>query len=116
MYRAVTDAVPFRHEVARHLEAAGDAHLRELLTSGVQRGEVDPSVDLELATFVLRRLMTDLQALILRRLGITLEAAAADVTLVSGPTADQLYDQVVQILQHGLGTRAGTAPGVGDAP
>jgi AcrR family transcriptional regulator len=115
MYRAVTDAVPFRDEVMRRLGSAGEAHLHALLADGVQRGEIDPAVDLELAAFVLRRMTADLQALILRRMDISLEAAAADVALLSSPAADQLYDQVVQILQYGLGRRAGAAPATGDA-
>lgn len=106
MYRAVTDDLPFRDEVARRLQSAGEAHLRALLARGVERGELDPSLDLELAAFVLRRLTADLHELIVRRLGLTLEEAAADVALMSSPEAERLYDQIIEILQFGLARRA----------
>jgi AcrR family transcriptional regulator len=106
MYRAVTDELPFRDEVARRLQTAGEAHLQALLARGVERGEVDPSLDLELAAFVLRRLTANLHELIALRLGVTLEEAAGDVTLFSSPETERLYDQIVQILQFGLARRA----------
>jgi AcrR family transcriptional regulator len=106
MYRAVTDGLPFRDQVARRLQTAGEAHLQALLARGVERGEIDPSLDLELAAFVLHRLTADLHELITRRLGVTLEAAAGDVVLLSDSETDRLYDQIVQILQFGLARRA----------
>jgi len=68
----------------------------------VERGEIDPILDLELAAFLLRRLTANLHELIGRRLGISLEAAAHDVTLLSGPATAQLYDQIIQIRQAAL--------------
>jgi AcrR family transcriptional regulator len=114
MYRAVTDELPFRDEVAQRLQTAGEVHLRALLARGVERGEIEPSLDLELAAFVLRRLMADLHGLIVRRLGVTLEAAAGDVALLNGPETDRLYDQIVQILQFGLARRAQPTGSSGD--
>jgi AcrR family transcriptional regulator len=103
MYRAVTDDLPFRDEVTRRLGRAGEEHLRKLLAHGVARGEVAPALDLELAAFVLRNLIADLHGLIRRRTGVTLEQAASDVRLLSGPETDQLYDQIIHILRFGLG-------------
>lgn len=115
MYRAVTDDVPFREEVTRCLAAVGETHSNDLLARGLERGEIDPSVSLELATLVLRGLTTELQALLLRRLGISLEAAANDLSLLDSPEAHGLYDQVVYILQYGLGKRPGRATTTGGA-
>jgi AcrR family transcriptional regulator len=116
MYRAVTDDLRFHNEVTRRLQTAGEAHLQALLASGVERGQIKPELDLELAAFVLQGLIANLHELIVRRLGITLETAASDVSIISGPAAEQLYDQVVQILQFGLGTRAQPARSSGDKP
>lgn len=115
MYRAFTDDLPFREEVTRRLQSSGEAHIQSLLAWGVACGELDPGLDLELAAFVLRRLTADLHELIGRRIGVSLEAAANDVTLLSGPATDQLYDQIIQILRFGLGTRAHPAPSTGAA-
>ena len=113
IYRAVTDELPFRDEVTHRLQSAGEAHLQALLARGVERGEINPALDLELAAFVLGRLMANLHDLIVQRLGVTLEAAASDVTIVSSPVAEQLYDQIVQIVQFGLGARVDPARGSG---
>lgn len=106
MYRAVTDELPFRDQVLRRLQSAGAGHLQALLARGVEQGELDPALDLELAALAVERLMADLHELMLRRLGVTLEAAAGDVALLSGPVAEQLYDQVIHMLQYGLGARS----------
>lgn len=103
MYRAVTDDLPFRDEVVRRLQTAGEGHLQALLARGVEHGEINPELDLELATVVLQGVMAKLHELIVRRLGTTLEAAASDVSIMSGPAVEQLYDQIIRILQFGLG-------------
>jgi hypothetical protein len=40
--------------------------------------------------------------LIVRRAGVTLETVASDVSSVSGPAGEPLYDQIIRILQFGL--------------
>lgn len=109
MFRAVSDELPFRDEVERRLQAAGEGHLQALLARGVAQGEIDPAVDLELAAFVLRGLLGSVRELMLRRLGLSLAAAADDVAALDGPAADQLYDQIIQILRFGIGARTGGA-------
>lgn len=39
--------------MVRQLQAAGEAHLQALLARGVERGEIDPALYLELTAFVL---------------------------------------------------------------
>ena len=114
MYRAVSDDLPFRDEVERRLQAAGEGHLQAMLARGVEQGEVDPAIDLELAALVLRSLIGAARDLTIRRLGLSLEAAAGDVASLSGPAADALYGQIIQILQFGIGARDAGAgqPGV----
>jgi AcrR family transcriptional regulator len=102
LYRAHTDDLPFRDEVARRLGTAGDDYLQAMLADGAARGELEASLDPEVAAFVLRQLLGSVRELLLRRLGITLEQAASDVTLLSGTEAEQLYAQVMAILQYGL--------------
>lgn len=114
MYRAVTDELPFRDEVLRRLQSAGAEHLQVLLARGVAHGELEATLDLELAAFFVERLLAGVRELIVRRLGVTLEAAAGDVTLLSDPAAEQLYDQVVHMVQYGLGARPGDTPGSGE--
>lgn len=114
MYRAFADELPFREEIVRRMQTAGAEHMQMLLRAGVARGEIDPTLDLELASFVLQRMTANLHELLLRRLGVTFEAAAHDVRLLSGPVVDQLYDQLIQMLQFGLSPRGKPAPGKGE--
>ena len=102
IYRAVTDKLPFRDEVDRRLQSAGDEHLRALLATAVANGEIEPALDLELTAFVLHQMIGNLHELLLRRQGVTLEEATTDVALLSGPATEQIYDQVIAILQFGL--------------
>jgi AcrR family transcriptional regulator len=114
IYRAVTDNLPFRDDVTRRLQSAGGTHLQALLARGVERGEIKPDLDLELASAVLQGLIGNLHTLIVGRLGVTLEAAAGDVALVSGPVAEQLYDQVIDIVRFGLSAQPRPTHSLGD--
>lgn len=105
MYRATTDALPFRDEVALRLQAASEGYLSVRLAQAAARDEIDPTLDLELAGFMLSQLTSGLHELLLRRAGISLEAAAADPALLDNPATDALYDQVIRILQFGLAGR-----------
>ncbi len=105
IYQGMSDDLPFRDEVQRRLQLAGTAHLQQLLTQGIVRGEIDSSVDPELAVFVIKRLTGDLGILITRRLGLSLEDAARDIKRLAEPEAERIYDAVVQILQYGLGAK-----------
>jgi predicted amidohydrolase len=69
------------------------------------RGEIDPLIDPELALFVIMRLIGDLGTLIAQRLGLTHEDAAHDIKQLAGPAAERIYDDVLQILQYGLGAK-----------
>lgn len=115
MYRATTDQLPFHDEVARRLQSVGEGHFQGLLARGVERGEIEPTLDLELVAFVLRRLTADLHTLMLRRMGLSLAAAAGDVAQLSSAEAGQLYDQVIEILRFGIGARERPSASQGEA-
>lgn len=103
--RGMSNDLPFRDAVAQRLQVAGTAHLQHLLAQAIARGEIDPSIDSELALFVITRLIGDLGTLIAQRLGVTREDAAHDITRLAGPAAERIYDDVLQILQYGLGAK-----------
>jgi hypothetical protein len=47
-------------------------------------------------------LTNDLATLIARRLGLSLQAAAADIERLAGPEVEQIYDTILRMLQHGI--------------
>jgi AcrR family transcriptional regulator len=102
LYRAVTDDVPFRDAVMQRLGQAGHGYMRQLVDRGRASGEIDPTLDPDLVAFVMQRLTSDLHSLIIQRLGVSLEQAAADVNLFHNPVVTQIYDQIIRILQFGL--------------
>jgi AcrR family transcriptional regulator len=115
LYRAVTDDLPFRDQVARRLQAAGSDHLRTLLADGVARGEIDNTLDTEVVAFVLGQLIGNLRELLLRRLDLTLDEASDNIERLGGAEAERLYDQVIAILQFGLSPRARLGQSEGEA-
>lgn len=107
IYRASSDDLPFRDEVRRRLGSAGAGHFLPLLRLGVERGEIDPDLDLELAAFAIKSLTSDLGELIARRAGVSVATAAHDVERLAGPETERIYDAVLDLLRHGLTPRAG---------
>ncbi|MFV9505314.1 MAG: TetR/AcrR family transcriptional regulator [Oscillochloridaceae bacterium umkhey_bin13] len=105
LYRAHNDPLPFRDEVTHRLQQAGGGHLHTLLAQAQARGELAPDLDLDVAAFVVGRVLGDLRELLLQRLGVSLDEAAGDLRLLESPVAEALYDQVLRILQCGLAAR-----------
>jgi AcrR family transcriptional regulator len=105
LYRAITDDLPFRDDVMQRLHTASYAHFVALVEHAVARKEIDSSFDQELVVFVLHQLTTNFHTLLMRRLGIGGAPTAQDVALMSSPAIEQLYDQLVRLLQYGLSTQ-----------
>lgn len=104
LYRAHRDPLPFRDEVTRLLQQAGGGHLQALLAEAQARGELALDLDREVAAFVVVRVLGDLRELLLQRLGLNLDEAAANLVALDSPAVEELYDQVIRVLQFGLGT------------
>lgn len=102
IYRATADDLPFRAEVERRLHSAGAGHFALLIARGIERGEIDPAVDPELAAAVVQGLLSNLHTLVLQRLQIGIQEASADIGRLDSPQAERIYDDVLRILRRGL--------------
>ncbi|HEU4325318.1 MAG TPA: TetR/AcrR family transcriptional regulator [Roseiflexaceae bacterium] len=102
MHRAAADDLPFRAEVVRRLQGAGAGHFAQLVARGIERGEIDPTADPEIAAVVIQGLLSNLHTLVLQRLGISLQEASADIGRLDSPEAEQIYDEVLRIIRRGL--------------
>lgn len=101
--RAYTAALPFREEVAARGREAAHSHYLTLLEHGAARGEVRPGLDLELAATLIAAVVNEVSALLVARLGLSPEdAATVDAARFDDPRADQLFDQVIDMLRNGL--------------
>jgi AcrR family transcriptional regulator len=105
LYRAVSAELPFREEVEQRLQRANAAHMTALVQRGIEQGDLDPEIDPELAAAVLRGITATLGDLILQRLGLTLQQAAADVERMAGPEIERIFDGLLRILRQGLQRR-----------
>lgn len=102
MYHAVSDALPFREEVARRIQAAGEEHVVRMVRAAIERGEIDSAIDAELAAFFIRSVLGELRTMVTRRLGCTLEELSHDPGAASGPEAEALFDMTIRLLRNGL--------------
>lgn len=102
MYHAVSDELPFREEVARRIQAAGEEHVLRMVRAAVARGEIDPAIDAELAAFFIRSVLGELRTMVTRRLGRTLEELSRDPGAAGGPEVEYLFDVIIRLLRHGL--------------
>jgi AcrR family transcriptional regulator len=102
LQRAFADDHPFRDEVGRRTGAAGAQHLQVLVERGIARGEIDSAFDVELAASLIRGVLGELRGLLLRRAGVSLASAAADVERISGADVEGIYDEVLRFIERGL--------------
>ena len=108
MRRAFAGDLPFQDDVARVVGGAGEAYLEQLLQGAIAAGELDPALDLSVTAFVLQQFVGDLGSFIVRRLGVPLDAVAADLTLLDRPEVEAVYDHVIRLLQYGMSNAGGT--------
>ena len=102
MRRAFAGDVPFAAEVERVVGSAGETHLLQLLQHGIDAGELDPNLDLPLTAFVMQQILGELGGFIVRRLGLSLDAVSADLTLLDRPEVEAWYDSLIRLMESGM--------------
>ncbi len=102
MRRAFAGDLPFQAEVERVVGSAGEAHLLQLLQRGIDDGELNPTLDLPLTAFVMQQILGELGGFIVRRLGLSLDAVSADLTLLDRPEVEAWYDSLIRLLECGM--------------
>jgi AcrR family transcriptional regulator len=102
MQHAFDGTLPFQPAAERIAGKAGEAHLGQMLQQGIEQGELNPELDLALAAYVINQVMGDLGPFLVRRLGLSLEAVADDITQLDQPAVNAVFDSLVMLLRHGL--------------
>ncbi len=101
-YRAVrSGALPAALQEQARVGAA--VFFRQLVEQGQARGEIDPKIDSDLAAFLFNVIFSELGGYLLKRLQQGDELADGR-SLFETAEAAHLFDQVLQILEAGLGT------------
>ena len=106
--RAVYGDVPFREEVLAMTQASSNEYLKQLVQNGIEQGDVADDINLDIAVFAINTLGEGLRHYIPAQLGLDTKQLAekgvdADIDL---DAINQIYDDLFQILEHGLGNQA----------
>ena len=102
MQRAVSPDLPFYDEVQQHLGSAGTGYIVAMVAEAVADGELAADVDVELVALMIRGLTNELGGLIAQRIGVNLTEGNFDPVAFSDPAVEQIYDNVIRVLQYGL--------------
>jgi AcrR family transcriptional regulator len=100
--RAYTSPLPFRAEVERQGQAARQAHLQSMIELAQTRGELSPGVDADTAALLVGAVIGAIGPGLLRRHGLDPAAGPVDLAALDPAVTQQLFDQVMAILEHGL--------------
>ena len=109
VYRSVYGDVPFREEVLQMTQASSTEYIKELVRQGIEQGNVVDNVDPDLAAFAILTLGEGLRHYIPAQLGIdTKQLAEKGVKKdLNMQAIERIYDDLFQILEHGLGNTSG---------
>lgn len=100
-YRAFVDEVPFP-EMAEELRRRGPTQFfKQLLTQGVHHGDISPWADVDLAAFIMEATYYQFGRYFVQRLNLTADADLEQA--FASAEAQELLDNLIQILQKGIG-------------
>lgn len=101
-YRAIRSGV-MPSALIEQARAGAFAFFKELVARGKSEGSIDPRLDEELAAFFFHTIFTELGGYLLSRLeGDAAGELANGRSLFDSPTAANLFNQTIRILQAGM--------------
>ncbi|NJR67444.1 MAG: TetR/AcrR family transcriptional regulator [Synechococcales cyanobacterium CRU_2_2] len=106
--RAIYGDVPFREEVLRKTHEVSTSYLHGLVVQGIERGDLDRRTDPDLAVFAIQALSDGMRTFVPRQLALKPETLAEGAPQSLDMVAlNQIYDDVIQLLERGLGGATG---------
>jgi len=105
-YRAMQGNVPFHNQMMQEMKTTGLARWQQFVQQGVAQGTIDAHVDPALAAVMMSAVFTEVGTYLMTQLGLdTQPLHELDTARFETPEVDRIFDQVVSMLEHGLGTR-----------
>ena len=103
-YRAIYGDAPLPTDTREVIEEGAMRYFRQLVQQGVAQGVIDSEIDRNVAAFMFNVVFTNLGDFMMKRQAIDPEQVLADSgqSLVS-PETERMFDQVLRILQSGMG-------------
>lgn len=106
VYRALYTDMPFRDAVLMQFKNQAKGYYQQLLQLGIQQGDIDPEIDLEVATFFLDTLFGELGNYIVRQLDLGEKSFMnLKFSKVEQQQMEGIYNHVIDLLEHGLGSK-----------
>ncbi len=102
--RAYSGTPPFHDELIERGRALREQYLHEMVRQAIVRGDLAADLDPLLAVATITAVLGEIGPLLVRRLGLDpVSVVTGDPAQFATPAAEQLYDDMIRILQHGLG-------------
>lgn len=102
--RAMYGDAPLPAEVLAQIREGTNQYFAQLIQQGMAQGDVDPTLDADVAAFVFNAVFTSLGDYVLKRLRIPPEQLRdGDLQPLGAPAAQRIFNEVLGILERGLG-------------
>jgi AcrR family transcriptional regulator len=102
--RAFYGDLSFRDEVLKHTQAISATYIQELVEQGIAQGDIDASIDTDLAVFILSTLIYRLRDLVPQRLGLApAQLAQGQLSPRDRAAIEQIFGELVRVLEQGMG-------------
>lgn len=105
VYRALFGDLPFHDETIAQMKAGPMEYFKTLVQQGIANGHIVSDIDPEVAAFVFNSVFTELGKFIFQRTGIEPITPDDGREALHTTIAEQTFDHVIRILEHGMGTR-----------
>lgn len=105
-YRAFFDDQPFHDETIEQAKTASGDFFRQLFAQGIDRGDIDPDIDVESAVFLFNMIFMELGTYIMTRLDIDPQQLDTQgVALFDDSGAVDIYNKFIDMLEFGIGVK-----------
>jgi len=103
--RAYTSPLPFRDKMLEQARKVRSEHFEAMVKKAQTNGELRPNVDPAVASFMVQGLMNDLGSFLQSKLGDADQKRQSKRKgdWITRPEVEQVFDQVIAVLKHGLG-------------
>ena len=99
--RAYTSPLPFRDTILEKAKKVREEHFQGLVERAQASGNLDPKLDPAVVSFMVQGLMSEMGSFLQSKFG------KRKGDWVSLPEVNDVFDQVIEVLKHGLGRKPG---------
>ena len=102
-YRAFYGNLPFQDQKIEEAKVEFSVFIRQMIIKGVEEGDIDPTIDLDLAVFVVDTLSNSFSQYATKRIGVMPDKLAQEGISALGPElVKKMFNELVRILKLGL--------------